>query len=223
MDELKKIPLESLHHAYILPSTDAEVKQKLHAYLSEKLGIPVQGNPDVLELNLDTLTIHDARFLIEQASHTPLGEAKFFIVSFSFAGDEAQNALLKLLEEPTPRTHFFILVPSLGTLLETVRSRLSILTVPSHSTDEIGKKFIEANPKERVALAKSAIEEKDKTWALALVSSLEHVLHKRLLASPQDAKTLAGGEALISARRYLEARSASVKMILEYLAASLSR
>ncbi|HOB73002.1 MAG TPA: DNA polymerase III subunit delta' C-terminal domain-containing protein [Phycisphaerae bacterium] len=64
-------------------------------------------------------------FLIAQAGHHPSrGRAKVFIVrEAERMNDEAQNALLKTLEEPPPDTFIILLAPSLDRMLPTTRSR----------------------------------------------------------------------------------------------------
>jgi DNA polymerase-3 subunit delta' len=64
-------------------------------------------------------------FLINQAGHRPSrGRAKVFIVrEAERMSEEAQNALLKTLEEPPPDTFLILLAPGLDRMLPTTRSR----------------------------------------------------------------------------------------------------
>lgn len=64
-------------------------------------------------------------FLIAQAGHRPnRGRAKVFIVrEAERMNDQAQNALLKTLEEPPPDTFILLLTSALDLMLPTTRSR----------------------------------------------------------------------------------------------------
>ena len=69
-----------------------------------------------------------------------------------------------------------------------------------------------------MALVKTIAEEKDKRGARALVDALLKNLSKSTQETQVHRKDL---EALLEMRGYLNDRSASVKMILEYLALTL--
>ena len=60
-------------------------------------------------------------------------------------GQEAQNALLKLLEEPPADTLLLLTVPSSDDLLQTIRSRTQILPVLPVSLDSCLKYFVKSN------------------------------------------------------------------------------
>ena len=80
---------------------------------------------DVRHFLIGQLNIADARLLAHEAAMLPLERAeRVFVVSFSNATMEAQNALLKTLEEPAVTTRFYIVVPHEEVLIATVRSRL---------------------------------------------------------------------------------------------------
>src|SRR5690606_9231927 len=92
----------------------------------EKLGIPTLGNPDLLIKEYEELLIDDAReikdFQSEQASQK--FNKKIIILktyTFSYA---AQNALLKVFEEPKENVVFFLIMPDASKLYPTLRSRL---------------------------------------------------------------------------------------------------
>jgi DNA polymerase-3 subunit delta' len=77
------------------------------------------------------ITIGDIQRMSHMLAHTADGAATRIIIVDS-AGDmnaSAANALLKNLEEPPPRTHFFLIVHTGERLLPTIRSRCRVLTV----------------------------------------------------------------------------------------------
>ena len=58
---------------------------------------------------------------------------------------QAQNALLKLLEEPPAPAYFFLLCDSASSLLATVRSRAPVLRMQSFSPDALRQYLLEHN------------------------------------------------------------------------------
>lgn len=84
------------------------------------------------------ITIADIHRMSHVLSHTADGGGVRIIIVDS-AGDmnaSAANALLKNLEEPPPRTHFFLIVHTGERLLPTIRSRCRVMrTVPLTEDD----------------------------------------------------------------------------------------
>ncbi|RKS70706.1 DNA polymerase III delta prime subunit [Actinomadura pelletieri DSM 43383] len=72
-----------------------------------------------------SFSVADARELVLRAASTP-GGGRWRIVLFEEAeraGERAANALLKAIEEPSPRTIWLLCAPSVEDLLVTIRSR----------------------------------------------------------------------------------------------------
>lgn len=67
---------------------------------------------------------------------------------------QAQNALLKLLEDPPGAAYFFLLCDSAASLLSTIRSRAPILRMQSFAPDDLRPYLLEHSP-EAQKLAKS--------------------------------------------------------------------
>jgi DNA polymerase-3 subunit delta' len=93
--------------------------------------ILVQTDPDVLIIPPDPpqllIKLGQVRTVIER-SHRHPSEGDYRIFIFTAAGfmKEAANSLLKVLEEPSPFAHFFLLAEHPGELLATIRSRCAI-------------------------------------------------------------------------------------------------
>ncbi|MDP3989307.1 MAG: hypothetical protein Q8P93_03680 [bacterium] len=99
------------HHAYIVRGgTLADLSPRLREYGS----LFVHEQPSLL--------VDDARMLRQMANRAT-GERYIIIVAVGHCTNEAQNALLKTLEEPYARTHILLVVPHSCQLLETVQSR----------------------------------------------------------------------------------------------------
>ncbi len=99
-------------------------------------------HPDIVLVEPEgrqAITVDQARHTVSQASLSPLeGDRKVFL--FEEGGmmtDEAANALLKTLEEPTRSTTFLIVAESEGDLPETVSSRCRRIVFGRVSEEEI--------------------------------------------------------------------------------------
>lgn len=225
MRQLQKRYAEGLpiHHAFHLVGDQTVCEQAVLTFIESDLNVAVHGNPDVMVMRYVSLAVADARQLKEFASKKALRDSHYFVISFQFATTEAQNALLKLLEEPTRGTHFFIITPAYGTLLPTLRSRVERLRVVSEiQQSSRAVSFLAGSPKQRQVLLKDIVEEKNKEELLRLVGELEERFQDTLRDTP-SIEWRQSAEALLAARRYLHGKSASVKMIGEYLAAVLPK
>jgi DNA polymerase-3 subunit delta' len=89
----------------------------------------VEGNhPDVILVapeGRSSITVDQARAVVAEAVRTPLeADHKVFLLQeASLLNDEAANALLKTIEEPTPSTRFVLVAESEDDLPATVASR----------------------------------------------------------------------------------------------------
>lgn len=210
--------MNQLHHAYLLEGSLENARESIEQIAATQLGVEVtETNPDFLVRQFETFGIDESRALKELAELRPIGAAKVLIVALSSITTEAQNALLKLFEDPTPHTHFFLVVPASSMLLGTLRSRLYLLNgiVPAVEK-ELGEQFLCESNAERLKQIEPIIKNKDKGEAITLIDSIEYVLHSRNVEESAVALTV-----LLRLRRFIRDRSASLKMILETLALAL--
>lgn len=228
------INIERLHHAYLIEGDRQVVIDELVVILSE-MGIVASGNPDFHLYQHDAFLLDDAHQLrSEQSMHAASGSQKIFIVTFNTMLSEAQNALLKTLEEPTDGTHFFFITRTGEILFPAVRSRMQIVSHQSPATShqsEDGEKFICATIPERLKMVerytKAKADEKGeaKEAARIFLESLETALYRRIpnsLSNDRDVgiseKNTSALENVILAKRYLSDRAPSLKLLLEHLA-----
>jgi DNA polymerase III delta prime subunit len=222
------LDIKRLHHAYLLEGERALLIEEVISFF-DKNNIASKGNSDFVISQFDTLAVDDARTIKERQMNRALGEKKIFILGFNFITREAQNSLLKVFEEPTENSHFFVIVPGAEILLPTLRSRLQLLRgetnplkVSPHAAQ--AKKFFKASKRERLELVKALVEaiadeEKGKMDAIAFVNGLEIELHANL--DPKKPESVEALNQILKCRGYLQDRSSSVKMILEHLALTL--
>ena len=218
------------HHAFVIEAGAEEGIEAASAWAKEHLGMKMRGNPDVVVQRYGLLSVEEARGVAELAAGAPFaGEHKVVIIAASRAYHEAQNALLKLFEEPPRGTYLFLIMPSLGGLLPTLRSRIQVLDShvgPTRSyIPEAAEEFMKASKEKRSAMIKKLTSGRDeeerrelRDEAIALVNGIEQIAYNTSKASPQKLQEHA---ALLSdiatLRGHLHDRSAPVKMILEHL------
>ncbi len=213
---------DTLHHAYyFVEHKVGEAVEKLKSFLEGEMGIRIAGNPDFFHKKFETFTILDARNITESESRKDLGgEKKIFIIETDFITEEAQNALLKVFEEPTEGTHFFIISPQ-EILLPTLRSRMLVIDSKNISQESSGGNILSKNLKERLALVKEITdvikdEEMTKQDAISLLNEIERELYQK--GTENVSQELKFCE---DARSSLYDRGAPIKIILENLMLSI--
>ena len=218
----------SLHHAYLLVGEREALLAELVSFIEKDLEIATHGNPDFWHGSHDSLSIEEGRNLKEMQEMRSLsGGRKIFVVSANTITEPAQNSLLKVFEEPTPGTHFFLIMPSAEGLLPTFRSRVLLIEQEKSGEESplraLAKEFLAAKAGERMALAKDfaddiSDEKRVRTDAVGLVSNIEALLYEKTRGKKLNAEQAANFAELLKIKDYLGDRSASVKMLLEHLA-----
>ena len=84
---------------------------------------------------------------------------------------EAQNAMLKVIEEPPSGSLFIFCLPAAGALLETIRSRSNTVSLPAE--DEQKSKGVREKLEDAVTLLTDAIIARDETDMMAALIPLE--------------------------------------------------
>ena len=109
-----------------------EAEEMLAEVIAARRADPLYGRPD----GLHGLFLPMVRLLHRQAMMRPvMGRVKVFLVGEAdrlvpqASSPEAANAMLKVLEEPPPDTHFILTTAEPSALLPTIRSRLVPLRV----------------------------------------------------------------------------------------------
>lgn len=210
------------HNVYLVKGGEGSLDQVL-AYL-ESSGIDTHGNPDLYIYTYRQLGVDEARALSARASLKAVGARRIFVVAATQMTTEAQNALLKTIEEPRGDAFFVFIVPSPDTLLATVRSRAHVLEIggAGEASAIDSKKFLLAAVADRLKMLQSLIEkdendERDTAAIVAFLSSLE-----RYLAQHAGAKKDAL-ESVYRARKYILDKGALVKPLLEQVALLVPR
>jgi DNA polymerase III delta prime subunit len=220
MDIFEKILVENLHHAFLLVGERETIQKNVENFLQKNFDITI-SSPDLQKVVCDTLTIDLARKIAVDASRKSFGGGrKFFMIETNIITEEAQNALLKIFEEPALGTHFFVIMPQ-DILLPTLRSRMQIIILQNQSIEK-NKNILKKSFADRLALVKEITDgisddEKSKQDALVLLNEIENELYQNGVQ-----KSAADLMLCQKTRGSLYDRGAPVKMILENLMISLS-
>jgi hypothetical protein len=231
---LNEINKNNLHHAYLIEGLADKILPEI-CKLADSLKIKTSGNPDFCRIILDSFKIEDARNLKFWALEKSLSEnKKFYIIVANNFLIEAQNALLKMFEEPIENTHFFLIAPDVDIFLPTLLSRFYLIRSEINLPNELkeAERFISLPLPSRINFLREMLAEEDKVSeapdtpdthldsprakALKFLNALERILHDK----PMSRTVLDIGyfEQIFKVRRYLRQPGSSAKTLLESVA-----
>lgn len=216
------------HHAYLIEdSTSLFDIYAATLRVSEKFE---EGNPDFFSQKYDKFGIEESRELYTRASLKTVSGRALFIVGISSITTEAQQALLKLFEEPQKGLVFVVLTPP-GLFIPTLKSRFlpfeqgsTLLKSARFDLAQGVSEFLAAPYAKRSAMMADMLdadEEEDvKEKVRDFLARFEVALAPKVGESPAVRASL---EDIAKFRSYVNDRSPSLKMILEHFAATLPR
>src|SRR3990167_8220548 len=117
-----------MHHANLLVGTREEAESYLRS-LCDSLGVELANNPDFFAFRTETFGIDEARKLRLLSTRKSITGRKIFLITPMRLTLEAQNALLKTFEDPSPDTLFFLAVREEGLVVSTLRSRMQAIRI----------------------------------------------------------------------------------------------
>jgi len=213
---------QNLHHAYCITGDAGAVRKELETFLKKELKFVPQANPDFLSVTAETLDIDMARAIKDFSDKKPIGREKIIFITANLITEKAQNAMLKMFEEPRGDTHFFLILPRTDFLLPTLRSRLFIIEGEEESGTRDAEKFIAMPVGERMRfvadlMEKISDETESKSAVRHFLDMLEAAVVKKFPVKDNSALFLR----LEKARSYAGDQSPSLKMVLEYVALTL--
>tara|TARA_Y100001958_G_C21206717_1_gene532740 strand:+ start:519 stop:1157 length:639 start_codon:yes stop_codon:yes gene_type:complete len=208
------ITKENLHHAYLLEGNVDDILPEILLFIEHTLGITLRNNPDVRIESYDVLGIKEGRNIAEWQRQKTLAQVQIGIFSARTLTHEAQNALLKVFEEPTEDTCFFLILPRLDMLLSTLRSRVISLTSRKKEYSGRGiQAFLDASYKDRLLFV-SELQKKEGLAIHHFLDELEYVLSQQIFYAKKM-------HYVYDAKKKLSARSSAHKAILEHVALML--
>lgn len=221
-----EIDTSNLRHAYLILG-EQTLSESLLVSLFEEMGLKEMGNPDFHAYRVESFDIASARALRERAMEKPFGDKKIFLISAERFTPEAQNALLKTLEEPNENMHFFILLREQDLLLPTLLSRMQLVR-PNAQNSSLEKssdarergqtfraknsaspeEFLKLSPRERLNFAKD-FADNEESLPVFLDALLRYLKYQNI-----DSETL---NTVFKVRRFSDDPSVMPRLVLEHL------
>lgn len=220
---------KNLYQSYVIEGEPDILAYELVRFLEDR-GTIKSKSPDVFFQVCESFTINDSREIKEWNSRMGISLGKkVCIIATKFINREAEQALLKIIEEPARDTHIFIIVPDVSLLLDTIISRAQVVKLGqniSKEKRELALKFIKSNSKGRLEIISQIIKEnKDEDnssvlrgYVVAFVNEIEKVLYEEWKKNRGDKKLKLSLEEIEKNRDFLNIPGSSAKMILEHLA-----
>lgn len=165
----------------------------------------------------DQIGIDEIRALILE-SHRKPSEAdtgKQIVISANKISSEAQQAALKILEEPPASVKITLVLPIGIQLLPTVLSRVQVQTIKSVDESSSFEDWRNASYVDRLSLIDEKLKAKDMQWMQSFKNGLQQHLNK-----PHGYSSVILKQLEFVVNEFLT-RGASNKMLLEHLALSL--
>jgi len=209
-------------HAYLVYGDRDAHEVELETYFKEK-GIITDQNPDVFSFSKNQFGIGEVRAITSIVSKTNAKlPHKYITISADAFTVEAQNALLKTIEEPASPTVFFILIPEGSFILETVLSRVQVIHSGSDQNyKDVVANFLQSSFVDRVELLEIFYTEGDdkkpklqKGKVSLFVNELESTLAQLVISERVSSDVF---HDVVDVTQYILDRSSSGKQILEYI------
>lgn len=212
------------HHAYRIHGDPADIRLFVRELVRDTLTAQESENITYIEESEDTLSIDTVRKLHERLrTRVAPTEKRIVLISFSLGTHEAQNALLKVCEEPGDNTTLFFSTPSAHALLSTLHSRTQEIVHQTHmhknESDIDIQTFVASPYTERFEMIKPLIEEKNKEQMVRFLNALEeYTVH-----NAKDSEKISFLHTLELVRSYVLERGCSPKLLLDLCAVYVPR
>lgn len=219
------------HHAYLYVGGQEQGIEAARSYAASHLGIEGSDTPDIAVFAYEGLfPVAVARRVISFAAQAPSkGDQKLIVLAGGRIQHEAQNALLKLFEEPSEGTTLVLVVPSAGIILPTLASRLIEFPHEQQARSAAADAFLAASPAERAKLVTKLVartkSDKDDEKQAARTEAV-HICGSLIEAAYAKRRTASGAKAheldnfLSDLDRFmpiLHTSSAPLKLIFEHI------
>lgn len=209
-------------HAYVVAGDTEQGRETARSFAAKEFSL-AHDHADYLELSYGQLSVEEARRIGELASSAAVeGEHRVLVIMAERFFHEAQNAFLKLFEEPPRGVTLILVVPSMGMLLPTLRSRLTILAADNHAREP--HPFVHATSAERAKLVEKLLmrsrsnsdDEKQAARAEA-IRLIEDLTIATYAGMEEGSERALFASDLARFTPILHERSAPLKMILEHV------
>ena len=219
------------HHAYLIEGDLEKNRQNLCVEIEKLIGGELSKYPDYFQSVQSNFTVADSELFISKQSTMSFGGGKrFFVLSGEAFTTEAQNKLLKVLEEPLADNHIFIFAPKAEVLLPTLLSRLFVVRGDQSLAEDVAvfcEKFTESSLTDRMVMIEKFLKANDDDESAKLrhktkeiFAQMENMFADSIIRMPDSSISDVSRflTELLEVKKYLDDSSPSIKMILEYVA-----
>lgn len=211
------------HHAYLL---EGDIEPSYEALLKTltMLEVATLGNPDLFIKDYENLLIDDVREIKDFEAESPFHKhgRKIVILKTRMFSYPAQNALLKVFEEPRPGVVFFLILPDSSKLFPTLRSRLFAVSGRFAADDQLredARAFLAMDKKQRLEFIKVFTDMESKPLLKEKSVKFLNFLEKEIANGKAGDKKKA--EELYLAKKYVGDQGSSPKILLEHVAVTM--
>ena len=187
----------------------------------EKEEVIEKGSPDLFAQKYRSFGVDEAEELRARARTRPVSAPqRVFVIATPGMTSEAQNSLLKTLEEPAANAVFFLILPAPETMLATVRSRSQTLVLDVKASEGIVDvdDFLAAPAAKRLEIIKPLYDTEDDGRDMASVLTFLSALEGKFAQGKQSVERSAGIHAIYRARNCAGDKGALLKTLLEQVA-----
>lgn len=219
-------PTAPLNHAYIIIGESTASLSALKELLEQRFGpgFTSMSNPDFSVKEFSSWGVDESREVKGFNANRPSAWlAKVLVIMSPSITLQAQNSLLKTLEEPASDTHYFIISRTLGEYLPTVLSRCQIIRLDtgvfsSNLVDSVTE-YLSADISRRFVINKDILaqQEDNVVYGLDWLNCLFEVYWGKV-ASLGDKRSLENAQALLKDINYANSRGSSLRLILDHVA-----
>ena len=204
-----------LHHAYIVNNGNTEI-ESLQKYLKT-----IYPKGENIEHIVESFGVEDARFLARQSFNlSSSDQPQIFLISFSKITEQAQNTLLKVFEEPSSNTYFFLCVSKELHFLPTLLSRFFVIT-PQTDSKIKAIKFVDMGFEERMGTIDALIAKDDLEEMSYFLNQIEIEIHDKIIKGEKVEESKKIFNTIVKLREFIRMPSTSKKQMLNYLASTI--
>lgn len=229
MIDFEKVFPQELYHSYVIEGDPTILPFDLLKFLESKNYVEKQ-NPDTFIQIYDSFTVEDSKRIKQWHSEKGISLGKHIcIIGTKFINHDAERTLLKIIEEPSTNSHFFIIVPNSQILLDTIISRVHVIKTIEEQNElnqKNTKDFITSPKVKRIDMIAKMIDTHEddvgsggiRYSAIKFINGLENIIYEKWKSDKNNKELQFSLEELSKAREYLSLPGSSVKMVLEHIA-----
>lgn len=216
--------MQTWSHSNIVISNNFDVIQ-LNKILLEHFDFETRNNPDFYIFEGDIFGIDNVRDFIDWSYIKPfVSNKKVSFIKIQSITTEAQNALLKILEEPKNDNYVFINLPSESEIIKTLISRVRVVYFDDESVQNKSK-FFELDKMQKIEYIRKKMKfEKSRKATNSFIDDLILNFSKEIPESHNREAILNSSKKskiLLKAKYFINKGGSSNSMILDWVSTVL--